>query len=484
MIIDFNEINSPQGKKYDFCVCGSGPAGMTIALRLSEAGFNVALFEGGGKDFSSESNDLLNADSKGLEANVNSYRQRFLGGTSNHWLGRCRPFDKSDFTNIPPTGIPGWPITGEEIDPYLIEAAEILDLDTKKGFTSFHEPTIDKMFGADISSWSRPPTRFKEKYDRLLDESPNLFVYLNANVVDIELDNKHENVNSILVKNFRGYSTKFSGSQIILAMGGIETPRILLNCNAQLTEGIGNQSDYVGRCFMEHPKVVIGEYIKLDEKLEKGVDFEFYTSDQLVSSQSVGKGNFTFHVISKLYSYGRLGKIKDFFDGLACDLNIDEKIQFISNFKCPGTGRIWTQFEQFPSSDSRIYLSDEFDSLGLRKAVFDWKLTDYDYRSFRKSSIQLAKSFSESGFGKIKLEDYILDETMDIPTSPHAHHMGTTRMAREESHGVVDENCRVFGVENLHIAGGSIFSTVGGGNPTLPIVQFALRLVDHLKRIS
>ena len=60
------------------------------------------------------------------------------------------------------------------------------------------------------------------------------------------------------------------------------------------------------------------------------------------------------------------------------------------------------------------------------------------------------------------------------------HHMGGTRMSISKKYGVVDNNCKVFGSENLYIAGSSIFTTGGHNNPTLPIVQFSLRLADHL----
>jgi len=63
------------------------------------------------------------------------------------------------------------------------------------------------------------------------------------------------------------------------------------------------------------------------------------------------------------------------------------------------------------------------------------------------------------------------------------HHMGTTRMARDPKHGVVNEDCRVHGMENLFIGGSSVFPTVGHANPTLTIVALSLRLADHLKRL-
>jgi choline dehydrogenase-like flavoprotein len=48
---------------------------------------------------------------------------------------------------------------------------------------------------------------------------------------------------------------------------------------------------------------------------------------------------------------------------------------------------------------------------------------------------------------------------------------------------VVDANCKVHGQENLYIAGSSLFPSCGHANPTLTIVQLALRLAEHLRNI-
>jgi choline dehydrogenase-like flavoprotein len=53
-------------------------------------------------------------------------------------------------------------------------------------------------------------------------------------------------------------------------------------------------------------------------------------------------------------------------------------------------------------------------------------------------------------------------------------------MADAPNRGVVDRNCRVHGIDNLHIAGGSVFATAGPTNPTFTIVALALRLSSHL----
>ena len=46
---------------------------------------------------------------------------------------------------------------------------------------------------------------------------------------------------------------------------------------------------------------------------------------------------------------------------------------------------------------------------------------------------------------------------------------------------MVDSACKVFGIDNLFVAGCSVFPTSGFANPTLTIVALALRLAEHLK---
>ena len=59
--------------------------------------------------------------------------------------------------------------------------------------------------------------------------------------------------------------------------------------------------------------------------------------------------------------------------------------------------------------------------------------------------------------------------------------MGTTRMGTDPRTSVVDPDCRVHGVDNLFVAGSSVFPTSGYANPTATIAALAVRLADHLK---
>ena len=97
-------------------------------------------------------------------------------------------------------------------------------------------------------------------------------------------------------------------------------------------------------------------------------------------------------------------------------------------------------------------------------------------------AVAVAAEAARTGFGRLRsfLEDGD-DATWPADMYGDQHHMGTTRMHRDPSLGVVNEDCRVHGVANLYVAGSSVFPTAGAANPTLTITALALRLADHLK---
>ena len=66
MLFDLNAFgNNTSTRNYDVCISGAGPAGITIARILASAGKNVALFEGGGLEFTEASQDLYHGKNIG-----------------------------------------------------------------------------------------------------------------------------------------------------------------------------------------------------------------------------------------------------------------------------------------------------------------------------------------------------------------------------------------------------------------------------------
>ena len=60
------------------------------------------------------------------------------------------------------------------------------------------------------------------------------------------------------------------------------------------------------------------------------------------------------------------------------------------------------------------------------------------------------------------------------------HMIGATRMGNSPDESATDAWGRVHGMDNLYVAGSSLFPAAGAANPTLTIVALALRLANHL----
>ena len=128
-----------------------------------------------------------------------------------------------------------------------------------------------------------------------------------------------------------------------------------------------------------------------------------------------------------------------------------------------------------------MYLSEERDALNMNRLVLDWKVGSEVTRTLTRLHQVLDVHLRRKGLGRYAND---CSEKDDVSYLDAAHHMGTTRMSRSARSGVVDPDCRVHGVDNLFIAGSSIFPTSGHANPTWTIVALTLRLCDHLKRLS
>jgi choline dehydrogenase-like flavoprotein len=135
--------------------------------------------------------------------------------------------------------------------------------------------------------------------------------------------------------------------------------------------------------------------------------------------------------------------------------------------------------EPVPDRESRVTLSRQRDSLGLNRAELNWRVGELEKRSHLRMLGLIKDQFEAAGMGRVDLEQ--ADTGLQLPIIGCNHHMGTTRMHTDPRRGVVDQNCKVHGMHNLHIAGSSVFPTCGNDMPTLTIVALALRLADHIK---
>jgi choline dehydrogenase-like flavoprotein len=128
---------------------------------------------------------------------------------------------------------------------------------------------------------------------------------------------------------------------------------------------------------------------------------------------------------------------------------------------------------------SRVYLDNEKDKLGMPRLILDWKLSERSVNSSLRLMRLLDEHFRSRNAGFVE-EDLV--EIKELPYTDASHHLGTTRMSSDPKTGVVDVNCQVHGVNNLYIAGSSVFPTAGHANPTLTIAAMSLRLAYYLTK--
>ncbi|MEZ5823250.1 MAG: GMC family oxidoreductase [Geminicoccaceae bacterium] len=497
-------------RTFDVCICGAGPAGISLALRLAEQGKDVVLLEAGGLEYEDVSQELYQGESGGLEYfDLDITRVRQFGGSSNHWGGWIRELEPNDYLARPQAPMSGWPIRFEDVDAYTQAAGkmiEIEDLERIRGEEAL--PYEEKMEGFEsILFTETKAVNFGEKYRQDIEKSQKIVCLYNCNVLDLVLDDSLQTARHAVCAAYENPDRfEVRARYFVVSMGGIENARFLLNANNQIKTGIGNERDNVGRYFSEHTDVWVGSYF-----MREGVYNPYDGALIVTPDRQTGIDRETLRYC--LYFGGaerelRLdaGSIRSKIEKLACqsDIGIDiwrllrwrrkagqihctEEFDDIEGF--PQFGQINVTTEQALNPASRVTLADQRDRFGLRRTRIEWNLTELDYHTLRTAVLDFGEWLAGNDIGRVRMAQWLSDEPPTLPSIrvdhvAHHHHMCTTRMADDPQFGVVDANCKVFGTSNIYMAGSSVFATGGFGNPTYDLVKIALRLGDHLASLA
>lgn len=472
MIFDALEFR-PEGV-YDFCIVGSGPAGITLALSLARAKKRVLLLEAGGEAPTADSQDIYKGEVKGDEYfPLHTARLRCFGGTSYHWTGMCRPLDDVDFEFQPYRPKASWPIDKPELDTYFGAAKEIFEIDSLPADRTLSDGSLEEI------GFAFAPVRFGQKYRATIGQSANLSLVLNANVTALRTNGNA--ITSAEVSTWAGRQFAVRARTYVLATGGIENSRILLWSNHLSNGSLVPKGTPVGERWMEHPHETIGDVLLVGadpfRRLDNQQAYLSPTRKAQIEDESLNCG---LRLTAKTYE-----GTKAMIANLACvapDTATWVAKLFGQNLVCGLMLR--AAWEQEPVPSNRIELSNDLDRFGMPRVKLHWKKSEYDIRTARKAAERFGIYLTREGLGRVRLLDRVLyngppefkDEIGGF------HHMGGTRMAESARDGVVDRNCKVFGQENLYVAGSSVFPSGGLANPTFTIVQISLRLANHLLR--
>ncbi len=525
MILDAEGLDAGSRLPADVCILGAGAAGITLARELEGTGLQVVVLESGAETLEPDIQDLARGESVGETlgfsdnpATLDSIRLRQLGGTTNHWAGFCRPYDEVDFEVRPALARSGWPITRADMDPWYQAAHPVLGLGPYRFDWEYWveeqgggEPLIDTPL-VQTGVYQIRDTRFGPMYRDELEAAADVTVYLRANAVDLRLDAAGDRVVEIRAKTLGGVEFSVVDPRVVVvALGGIENPRLLLASNSQRPAGLGNEADLVGRNFCEHFAVPAAIAVTGNDPAALSALFE---ADQGAAEGTLRiKGDVAL-TSAAVRDRGLLS--------LGCQLVVgayaEERPRAISGLgisqvaavaQATGTDAPRSSLyflataEQELNPDSRVRLGSELDPLGMPRVELDWQFTERDRSSILEGMAIIGDELARTGLGRLQLtpgtitfertdgiRPYVGGLAIDADAAdPEGfelglgfHHMCTTRMAADSAEGVVDADLRVHTVDNLYVTGSSSFGTAGASTPTYTLVALTLRLADHLQQ--
>ena len=518
LVEDLNQLKGFLKKGGRTIVIGSGAMGLYTANELVKRGKHVLVIESGGTilgGFPSTSYSSIGMKHDGIK----NGRSRTLGGTTNLWGGQLAEFQPIDFSGRDWMPESAWPVLFNEIAPYYRLTYENLGIeheyqnDDKVCKSVLGEkPKFSEGIEFFLTRWLKIPN-FADYYRKQISGNPNFQVLINHTVVGF--DSIGEQITAVKVSDHKRQVHKINGDIIVVASGTIETARLLLhsasetnwacpwrhnkNIGARFHDHLGGRVAYVypynTKRFFENFCTIVFRNHKFQPKIR--LNNEIIKADRLLSIH----GMFTFESsVSENLTY-----LKQFVKAAIYRRNFSDLRYLPSNlFACgkyllpliwkyvydhrifvPSKSRIsfMIQAEQTPRKESRITIDPSvIDENGLPRVILDWQFFEEDLLAIKQFTVRADRALRKAGLAQLKIIDDLYEEEPSFMQSLHDtyHQSGGALMGTSDRNGVVNRNLKVFGTENLYVAGSSTFRTGSGANSVFTALAFATRLVDHL----
>lgn len=541
----------------DVCVIGAGPAGLSFARECADASFDVLLLEGGGYEAPDTRPGTSHLESPYYTADaIEGGRRQQFGGTAAAWGHRARPGtgrlyartlpgETVDFEPVPARAASGWPLDLAELRRFQEEAhlawtGQPIDNSVERWSTAGTPPLPlgDRGVVTKVAQYG-PADVFTLRHRDDIARADNITVLVGSTVTTLESGADGSRVERAVVTHADGSRDVVSAEVFVLAGGGVENARLLLQSDVTAPGAVGNRYDNVGRHIVDHPEYELGRILPRDRGViaDLGLyDIHLADGDQLASGlltleedvkREQGLLNMAAVFTPRPAGYGSgaeraarsLGAL---FQGTLVPHPLDHVRGLLSSpadtaalirtrlanrraaplehsraFDWYSGG--WSQptvdpdrfdvigvhvaTEQTPSRDNRLRLAPGTDRQGRRNVHLELSWSAEDQENTLRSTALLAAAIEGAGIGRF--ERWVDFSGPTRPVNGGLHHpMGGTRMSSDPREGVVDQDCRVHGLANVYVAGSSVFPNgLGYANPTLTVVALSTRLAGHVAKV-
>ena len=516
--------------EYDVVFVGAGVASAVAGAKLAAAGAKVVFLEAGPRTERQDAVTRLRGGQYPYESpkwapqptssdpdhyyvqagkvKFSSDYERRVGGTTWHWLGTCPRLLPSDFEMRTQFGVGmDWPIGYDELEPWYVQAESELgvagDSDEDVGSprsAPFPMPAIPIASGDEVlkeafakngvrvnanpqarnsidgyqgrsqccgNATCIPICPVQAKYDATyhiaLAEEAGATVIENAVVHMVDLD-ADGNVSGVRYLSPDGGETTVTGRLYVIAANAIETAKLLLMSKQDgAPNGVANSSDQVGRNLMDHPWARAHGVASWPYAGSRG-PLSVAGGDEIRAAET--RGEFAAYRL-ELGHY--VGNPMD----TAQDL-IGKGMAGKALFEAIGTSapyqvEIAALLEQLPDPENRVVPDEEhLDEIGLPRPKITYSHGEYTLTGWEEAKKLFSRLLEDAGVTGLDFSE----------PGGAGHLLGTHRMGDDPATSVTDSYGRTHDHQNLFLAGGGLFPTVGTANPTLTIVALALRTAE------
>ena len=241
-------INKSQLKEhYDIVIIGAGITGLALSRLLKLDEKNILLVESGDFKFNRAINQSSYAKVKNLgnwpSENYASYhsRVRMFGGNANVWGGWCMELDEHDYSFNTT-----WNTLKDDLKIHYKKAYELLNIIPQN-----IDPEELNMRSIKPYSINTARGNYVKNSREYLEKIENIDVLIKTKLIKMNLE--ENKISSIVLENLDGNTNEVKTEKLIIAAGGIETTRLLMNYLPY-----ENLNHNLGKHFMEHLQIQVG----------------------------------------------------------------------------------------------------------------------------------------------------------------------------------------------------------------------------------